>query len=328
MSQISRREFVTLATAGAAAAPLALSQRTVRAAAALTALEIIERIKKNVGVEWRPETVDTFKAGDPSTVIEGIVTTSMATMDVLGRAVKAGANLVITCEPTFYAKADTATAPARRGGPGNGGRGGSVAVAGGVNIAGQVPPASGSVPDPVFAAKTDFLKRNNLVVWRFSDHWRLHKPDPFCQGLTDVLGWSRLRAADDATRVSIPAITLEALASEIKRKLNARGGIRVVGDAQMKAQTIGLLPGTTPIQAALQTVPGVDVVIAGEVREWESVEYARDKVTAAEKKGLILVGRVVSEDPGMNVCAQWLKTIVPELTTKWIPVGDPYWKPL
>jgi hypothetical protein len=29
----------------------------------------------------------------------------------------------------------------------------------------------------------------------------------------------------------------------------------------------------------------------------------RDKVTAGEKKGLILVGRVVSEEAGMNVCA-------------------------
>jgi putative NIF3 family GTP cyclohydrolase 1 type 2 len=328
MNQISRREFVTFATIGAVAAPLAVSQRTVRAAGTLRALEIIERIKKNIGVEWKSETVDTFKAGDPATVVEGIVTTSMATMDVLRRAVKAGANLVITCEPTFYAKADSATAPARRGGSDNRGRGGSGAVAGGVNVAGQVPPASASVTDPIFAAKNDLIKRNNLVVWRFSDHWRLHKPDPLCQGLADVLGWSRFRAADDATRVSIPAITLDALASEIKRKLNARGGIRVVGDARMKVQTIGLLPGTTSIQAALKIVPGVDVVIAGEVREWESVEYVRDKITAGEKKGLILVGRVVSEEPGMNVCAQWLKTIVPELTTRWIPVGDPYWRPL
>jgi putative NIF3 family GTP cyclohydrolase 1 type 2 len=322
VNQISRREFVTLATA----APLALCHDTAHTAAALTALEIIERIKKSVGGEWKSETVDTVKAGDPSTVVEGIVTTSMATMDVLTQAVKAGANLIITCEPTFYARADSATAPARRGGPGNAGRGGSAAA--GANIPGQVPPVSAPVPDPVFAAKNDFITKNNLVIWRFSDHWRLRKPDPLCQGLIDVLGWSRFRAADDGTRVSIPVISLEALASAVKKKLNARGGIRVVGDPQMKVQTIGLLPGTTSIQAALKTFPGVDVVIAGEVREWESVEYARDKVTAGEKKGLILVGRVVSEEPGMNICAQWLETIVPELKTRWIPVGDPYWRPV
>jgi putative NIF3 family GTP cyclohydrolase 1 type 2 len=306
MTHLSRREFVALAATGAAAAPFALNR--------LTAQDIVDRIKKNGGVDWRYDqnTVDTWKAGDPATAVRGIVTTSMATLDVLAQAVKAGANFVITYEPTFYSKADSATPTARRGGPGT------------------VPAASAPVqaPDPVFAAKNDFIKKNNLVVWRFSDHWRLHKPDPLTQGLTDALGWSTFRAVDDPTRVTIPSLTLDALASDLKKKLNARGGVRVVGDPQLKVQKIGLLPGTTPIQAALKTLPDVDVLIAGEVREWESVEYARDKVTAGEKKGLILIGRVVSEDPGMNVCAKWLKTIVPELTTKWIPVGDLYWRPV
>jgi putative NIF3 family GTP cyclohydrolase 1 type 2 len=111
-------------------------------------------------------------------------------------------------------------------------------------------------------------------------------------------------------------------------RLKARGGIRVVGNPELKIEKIALLTGTTPIQSALQTLPGVDAIIAGEVREWESVEYARDKVAASEKKALILLGRVVSEDPGMNVCAQWLRTIVPEVATAWIPVGDPYWRPV
>ena len=75
-------------------------------------------------------------------------------------------------------------------------------------------------------------------------------------------------------------------------------------------------------------LPAADAVIAGEVREWESVEYARDTLTAGGKKGLILLGRAVSEDPGMNVCARWIKTLAPELATTWIPVGDPYWRPL
>jgi hypothetical protein len=75
-------------------------------------------------------------------------------------------------------------------------------------------------------------------------------------------------------------------------------------------------------------LPQVDVIIAGEVREWESVEYVRDKVTAGEKKSLILLGRVVSEDAGMNECAKWVKTVVPEVLTKWVPVDDPYWRPV
>jgi len=288
MTQFSRREFVTLA----AAAPFALSQKSANGSAALTAQEVVDRIKKSVGVEWKSDTVDTFKAGDPALVVKGVVTTGMATMDVLRQAVTAGANLVITAEPTFYSRADTAT------------------------------------PDPVCAAKSDFINKNSLVVWRFSDHWRLRKPDPLVQGLADVLGWSTLRAADDPTRVSIPSITLGALASSVKKTLNARGGIRVIGDPETKVERVALLPGATPLRASLDTLPGVDAIVAGELREWESVEYARDTVTAGSKKGLILIGRVLSEDPGMNVCAQWIRTVVPQITTTWIGVGDPYWRPL
>jgi putative NIF3 family GTP cyclohydrolase 1 type 2 len=303
MNPISRREFVMLAAAGAVAAPAALPYRLVRPPVTITAQEIVDRIRQKIGAEWKPETIDTFKAGDPATVVKGIVTTAMATMSVLRQAVKARANFVITGEPAFYSKGDAAAPPAgRRGGP----------------------PAA---PDPIFTAKNAFIKSNGLVIWRFSDHWRQRKPDPLAIGLTDVFGWSKFRQADDVARVTIPVITLDTLVSDLKKKLNARGGIRVVGDPKLKVQKIGLLPGTTPIQAALQLLPGVDTVIAGEVREWESVEYAHDNVAAGEKKSLILLGRVVSEDPGMNVCAQWIKPIVPEVTATWIPVGDPYWRP-
>ena len=121
--------------------------------------------------------------------------------------------------------------------------------------------------------------------------------------------------------------TLEALVSDLKKKLNSRGGIRVIGDPRLRVAKVGLLPGTTPVQSALSLFPLVDAIIAGEVREWETVELARDKVTAGERKSLILLGRVVSENPGMNECAKWLKDVVPEVRTTWIPVDDPYWRP-
>jgi hypothetical protein len=299
VTRISRREFVAIAAAGAAAA---VRPRDATAAG-ITAEQIIERIKSSVGVPWNPETVDTLKAGSPATVVNGIVTTSAPTLEALRQAVKAGANLVITSGTTFYSRADTPMPPAGRG-------------------------AQAPASDPVFAAKGDFLRNNNLVVWRFSDHWRLRKPDPFAEGLIDALGWSGSARTDDGGRVSIAETTLESLASGISRRLNARGGIRVVGDPRLRVRTVGVLPGVTPVQASLRELPAVDVLVAGEVREWESVEYARDVVSAGGRKGLILVGRVLSEGPGMRVCAQWLGTIVPELTTTWISTGDCYWRPV
>lgn len=311
MHQISRRRFVAVTAAGTAGASFALSQDS--AAATITAREIVDRIKQTLGVDWKTETVDGFKAGNPAVEIKGIVTTAMATLEVLKQTMKAGANFVITCEPTFYARADSATPPPRRGaGPGSAG---SETVA-------------ASTPDPVFAAKDDFIRKNNLVVWRFSDHWRLRKPDPFAEGLADALGWSKFTSANDPASVTIPELSLEALAAQVKQKLNGRGGVRVVGNSRTRVRKVALLPGTTAIQASLKALPEVDAIVAGEVREWESVEYARDVAAAGGMKGLILLGRIVSEQPGMNICAQWLRRIVPDVNTRSIAVGDPYWRPL
>ena len=57
-----------------------------------------------------------------------------------------------------------------------------------------------------------------------------------------------------------------------------------------------MLPGTRSIQDTVALLPQVDAVIAGEIREWESSEYARDVVNAGLGKGLILIGRSLSED--------------------------------
>src|SRR5262245_18186481 len=157
MSRLSRREFVRRGAAGAAAAPFVLNAARVGAAAP-SAQEVVDRIKAALGVEWKAGTVDTFKAGDPATAVTGIVTTSLATVDVMRRAVKAGANLIVTSGPTFYSRSDSPTPPAGRG---------------------RGAPATPASADGVFDAKNQFIAANRLVVWRFSDHWKARTPDPF-----------------------------------------------------------------------------------------------------------------------------------------------------
>ena len=71
MSDPSRRSFL-LGTVAAASA--AAQSKT------LTAGEVVERIKANVGVEWAKETVDRIIAGEAQTPVKGIATTMMARM--------------------------------------------------------------------------------------------------------------------------------------------------------------------------------------------------------------------------------------------------------
>ena len=186
--------------------------------------------------------------------------------------------------------------------------------------------AEATSADPVFTAKNEFITRNNLVVFRLSDHWRQTRPDPLgghrgCAPVVQVSVCGRSPTLRNTSAYAGRA------GEPCQKRLRSRGGIRVIGDPRTMMRRVGLLPGTTPIQAALRMLPNVDVIVAGEVREWESVEYVRDKVFSGEKKGLILVGRIVSEEPGMEVCANWLKTFVPEVPIRHVSAGDPYWRP-
>jgi hypothetical protein len=303
--QISRRRFAHFAGTAALAGPPLLAQGT-----SLRAQQVVDRIRKNAGVPSQSQSLDTFKAGDPGTPVTGIATTGMATMDVLTRASRDKSNLVVTLEPTFFGRLDAQPDPAAGAGRG-GGRG----------------QAGVSADDPVYAAKKEFIQKNGLVVWRFTDLWRVRKPDPFATGLAGVLGWTKYQVGDNVFRYDVPAVTLTALADDLAKRLRARAGIRVIGDPQTKVRRIALLPGVSTLAAAMKSLPECDVLLAGETREWESVEYAQDTVASGQKKGMIMLGRVVSEEPGMNVCAEWLKALVPEVPVRWMAAGDPYWRP-
>jgi putative NIF3 family GTP cyclohydrolase 1 type 2 len=273
---MNRRQFTLLA--GTAALPL-------RGAVAPTAQDVIKRIQTSLGAEWPASGPDGFKAGDPNTPVKGIATTAMATVDVLRQASKAGFNLVITYEPTFFGRQESA-AP----------------------------------NDPVYKAKKEFIEKNGLVVFR------LRKDNDMVTGLADSLGWSKYRVKPDDVLYDIPASTAEDTVALIRTKLNLRGGLRAVGDRTARVRRVMLHPGAMTPALMWQRYSECDLLIAGEVREWENTHYAADIYTAGEKRGLVTIGRVVSEDPGMRACADWLKTVVREVPARWIGVGDLYWR--
>jgi hypothetical protein len=220
----------------------------------------------------------------------------MATLDVIQRALQQKANFIVTLEPTLFSRLDGKSE--------------------------QFP-----ADDPVVKSKQEFLRKNNVVVWRFADHWRARKPDPMTTGLASALGWSKYQAGADPGTYELPDGTLGALVDHAATRLGARAGIRVIGDPQSRVRRVTLLPGVTPLAATVRTLPDCDVVLAGETREWESVEYARDTIAVDKKKGFLLVGRLISEEPGMSLCADWLKHLAPEVPVHWLAAGDAYWRP-
>jgi hypothetical protein len=96
----------------------------------------------------------------------------------------------------------------------------------------------------------------------------------------------------------------------------------------MRVRSVFLSPEGTTLAAAVKNLPKADVIIAGEPREWEAIPYTLDTNETASPKGMIYVGRVVSEGPGMQACATWMRALVPGVPVEAVAVNDPYWSPL
>lgn len=265
-------------------------------AATVTARQVVTAIQQHVGVPWQKDTVDTFKAGDPDAPITGIAVTMMATMDVLQRASAKGLNFVITHEPTFYAHLDVP-----EGMPEN---------------------------DPVWAAKRAFIEQHHMVVWRFHDHWHRRKPDGIEQGTILALGWAKYQSPASQYLFVLPAITVNNLAKEVSTRLNS-SVVRAVGDPNMKITKVALSPGAAGAAAEFAALErdDVEVLLVGETREWETVEYAADAQTQGRRKALIVIGHIPSEQAGMEECAHWLKSFVRDVPIELVPANQPFWQP-
>lgn len=145
-------------------------------------------------------------------------------------------------------------------------------------------------------------------------------------GLAESLGWTKYLVKPNDVLYDIPAATAEDTVALIRKKLNLRGGLRAVGDRKALVRRVMLYPGVMPPATMWQRYSETDMIVAGEVREWENTHYAADIYTAGEKRGLVTIGRVASEDPGMRACAAWLKTVVKEIPAQWIAARDLYWR--
>jgi putative NIF3 family GTP cyclohydrolase 1 type 2 len=258
----------------------------------LTIQQAIDRIKAKFGVQVSPGTVDTLKAGDSSQPLRGIAVTFIATRRVLDQTVAAGANLLITHEPTFYNHLDE---------------------------------IDWLQNDPVYASKTHFIAQHGLALWRLHDHTHVIQPDMIFTGMARQLGWlDRIESQADRTFL-LPTLTLHDLAQHCKAKLGI-STLRYAGDPNMPCTRIALRVGSPGGRAQIDILKqkGVDVVITGESAEWETCEYVRDSAAAGQNKALLILGHANSEDAGMSYLAEWIRSAVPEVPITHLPAGDPF----
>jgi putative NIF3 family GTP cyclohydrolase 1 type 2 len=262
----------------------------------MTAGEILDRIRKNLGAPWREATYrDTYKSGGPETPVTGIATTAFVSLGVIRKAAAAGLNMIIPHEVTFWNDRDDT----------------SIVSA-----------------DPLYQTKLELLRKHDIVVFRLHDHMHVQRPDFTHVGSARAIGLeARYETAPGSHRFAIPDTTLGALAAEVQRRSGARA-LRVVGDPRAKVSRVQLGVGyATPPLASDE----VDVVISGEQQEadgaFDGPAYVLDAVTLGVTKGWIMLGHVISEEAGMLEMADWIRKLVPEIPVQFVPAGEPFWAP-
>lgn len=162
MNTMNRRMFVK---SGIALAGVSAVANTLRGggsnAERLKARDVQEYLQSLNGGWVNPKTtVDTFKAGDPETVVEGIAVGWMSYTWALKKALELGCNMFITHEPTYYNHFDDHGAPASPATP---------------RPARPMTIMPGGNPDAFrfekVRAKRDFIEKSGIVILRCHDLW-------------------------------------------------------------------------------------------------------------------------------------------------------------
>ncbi|HEY0273344.1 MAG TPA: Nif3-like dinuclear metal center hexameric protein [Chitinophaga sp.] len=286
----NRRNFLSHGLklfAGAAFTTLPLA-RAMAARRSYTVQQVIDLILREGHLQPIPNTVDTLKSGSPDSIVTGIVTTMFPTVSVIEAAVKRNANFIIAHEPAFYNHLDKKD---------------------------WVPNNS------VELQKEALLEKHNIAVWRCHDYIHAMQPDGIFYGVMKKAGW--LSYADPVAAkghtFTILALPLGQLADHLKQTLGI-DHLRVIGRPQQSCAKIALIPGAAGgvTQVSLVEKEKPDVLIVGELSEWETAEYIRDGLLLGGKTALIVLGHIASEQPGMEYFAGWLQARVQGLPVAFV----------
>lgn len=284
----------------------------------MTVKEITEGIIAKTGMEPLPQsmTCDRLISGSMEQEVTGIVTTFMATVEVIRKAADAGANFIITHEPTWFCGADRAEWVEK---------------------------------DPVYLEKKKLIDENHIAIWRFHDHMHMGKNDEIYMGFEKEFGWDGYRmpivnpdryGEEDPAQTKfwenfggvyqIPKTTLKELCAFFKKKADMNV-IQIVGNPDMEVEKVSVLVGGGSLGLGREEAPmiqmfqeNVDVVVCGDITEWTLSAYVRDAAMLGMNKGMLVLGHERSEEWGMKHMVEWLKSIVPETHIMFIDAREPF----
>ncbi len=277
----------------------------------MTAREIVDGIIRKTGVGPLPEaqTCDRLMAGSFENEVTGIVVTFMATVDVIRKAAEAGANLIITHEPTWFTGKDD---------------------------------TNWLEGDEVYLAKKKLIEETGVTIWRFHDHMHFGPEDGIYRGFDLETGWGAYRMPPSDTSpffkhgkhfdgcYQLPPTTLRALADFCKQCFSMPV-VRIIGDADMPVSRVSVLPGGGSLGLGSEHMPmelmrarELDVILCGEVTEWTLPAYVRDAWQLGICKAILILGHERSEEAGMKHLGSWLASITGEIPVTFVDSREPF----
>lgn len=261
--------------------------------------QIIDRILEDSCGSRRAEpTCDVLVSGSPEMEVTGIVTTFMATVDVIREAAALGANLIITHEPTYYTGVDR---------------------------------LEWLEQDPVYAAKRQLIEQHGMAIWRYHDHMHMAQPDRIYEGLLQELGWQELQVEERKPWLyELDNLPLLQLAELLKRKLGMEV-LRIVGDPHTVCSRVGVLVGGASLGLGKEQMPmelmregRLDAMICGEITEWTLCAYVNDAAMLGMKKAMLIVGHERTEEWGMKQMAEWLRPLAEGISVVFVDAREPF----
>lgn len=288
----TRRKFVTdiaLTTAVIAATPVVTKANTLfNSDDDYTVGQIMDMFIKTVPGAPLENTVDTLKSGSRDMKVTGIVTAMFPTFKVIKKAISLGANFIVCHEPAFYNHTDD---------------------------------VSWLQDDDVYQTKATLLKDNNIAIWRNHDYIHHMVPDPVTTSLVAQLDWKQYQQTSNTFLIN-PNLTLGQLIKNIKGKLDL-DKVRYVGDWNQSCSSILLMPGAAGGKNQIMAIERFkpDVLVCGEISEWETAEYVRDAVAEGKVLGLIVLGHIASEEAGSEYMMNWLRQHLNGIKITHVPSG-------
>lgn len=290
----SRRKFVgnlSIATAAIAATPmLAKASSLFKTDDAPTVGQIMDMFIKTVPGAPFANTVDTLKAGSRDNVVKGIVTAMFPTVEVIRKTIALNANFIVCHEPTFYNHEDD---------------------------------VSWLQNNDVYGYKAAMLKQHNISIWRNHDYIHSLQPDGVETGVVAKLDWKQYQKSRGNFFID-KGISLGDLISYAKEKLDIEK-VRYIGDLNQNCKKILLMVGAAGGRAQISAINALkpDVLVCGEVSEWETPEFIRDaRAEGMMNTALVVLGHIASEQAGSEFMRDWLKERLPDMPVTYVGDGN------